>query len=162
MLPGYTPQTFTVENHIHLGYSARDGSSPTGMGDHGEPPYRFRHAGKRTPHFEGSMAFERSWDGAPHDHVLLAIGSVAPIIFVDVQYQLRCSLTEMDLLKKLLYHRVLLIDHLHCPDNSDHSPYIKKYFFADLSYEENLDPMLQYNNVQVTFKDMNTVAGIND
>lgn len=158
MLPGYSPLAYSIEDHIHLGAVPYDGSAPTGFGAHNEPPYLFGHIEKRTPHFNAQADLNRSWTGVPFDHVLRTSDNVSPIVFTDIQYQLRVSQTNLDILAALLKRRVYLVDNRHCPAISDHAPYTRIMLFEDLEYNDNLDPLLNYNIVAVTFRDLSTVA----
>lgn len=164
-LPGFTPGVYNIIRHIHLGAVPYDGSAPTGFLSHGEPPYQVGAPGLgavigRTPVFSGMSDFVRAWDGTPFDHTIRINTNVSPITFVGLQYRLRVDQATLDILQALLRRRVYLVDTRHCLDNVDHTPYVKQYFFNDLSYDENLDPLLNHNLVTATFEDMYTVAGL--
>jgi len=155
MLAGYSYTPKTLTNHLHLGVWS---TSPTGFGVYGEPPYRIGHVQKRLPVFSTMSSLERALNGVPHDHVLKSSGE--PIIFKDMRYEVRVDPETFDLLIHLLKRRVFLVDNYHCEDTVSHTSFVKIYFFDDMSYDSNLDPMLQYQIVNLAFVDMNTVGAI--
>lgn len=157
-IPGFTPSHAQVQDHIHLGLVPRDGSNPIGFSIYGEPPYKFGHINKRQPIFRTQSSFTESWDGTPHDHTLLNGG--LPVVKQDYQYTLRCSSDDIEILAKMTTGRVYLVDNRHCPDNESHTPFVKIMFLESLGFDDNLDPALQFNNVTLTFRDMNTVPGL--
>lgn len=159
VLPGYTYVPYeSVEDHIHLGVVPPDGGDPTGFGDHGEPPYRIPHV-ERSPFWETLAEFNRAWDGTPYNHVLKD-DSANPLVFTGIKYETRVSPETLDLLIHLLKRELYVVDSLHCPDNTDHTPYVKKMLFDDLAYEEHLEPLLNYQIVTLSMLDMNTVETI--
>jgi hypothetical protein len=158
-IPGFTPIEVEPQAHIHLGLVPRSGS-PSGFGSHNEPPYTFRHIEKRIPHFEGQYEFVNAIDGTPADHTPLHPTTGDALVKTDYQYTIRVSATEEQILIRLLHNRVYLVDSRHCPDNQDHAPYTKIMAFAELAYNSNYDPQLKFNQITLTFKDMDTVAGL--
>lgn len=160
MLPNYIPPTFTLTRHIHLGAVPMDGSAPVGFGDYGEPPYKFGRVKDRTPHFSSIDAFEIAQDGTPYDHALWDADMINPVMFTDYEYNLRVNQSELDVLMRLYKRRVYLVDSVHCTDSADHAPYVKTMYFAELTHDENVTPLLSFIRVTVLFKDMNTVAPV--
>lgn len=156
-IPGFIINTSELQDHIHLGYANRDGSSPTGFDSYGAPPYRFL-ARRRVPRYEVPAAFIRSWDGTPHDHVLMDGTTKQAKVFKDFIYDVRVTLLELDVLEALLKNRVYFIDNRHCASSSNHADYVKLMYFDALDYGEHYDPVLTMNIVTIVLKDMNTVA----
>lgn len=155
MLVGYSYVPLTLTNHIHLGVWS---GSPTGFGVYGEPPYKIGHVQKRMPIYSALSSFERAWNGTPHDHVVKSGSN--PFVFKDLRYEVRVDPETFDLLTHLVKRRVFLVDNYHCDDTVSHTSFVKVFFFEDMAYDSNLDPMLQYQIVSLTFLDMNTVAGL--
>lgn len=155
MLPGYTPQPMYVQNHIHLGVVGG-----TGLGTYNEPPYRFGHVQKRTPSFDVIGNFERSWLGYPMDTVEQDISTNNPLVFGDFIYEVRVDLIGLDLLKRLLKRRCMVVDNVHCQDNQDHAPYTKTMYFDTLVFNEALDVPQTLTIATLTFKDMYTKSPV--
>lgn len=157
-IPGFTPAPgYSIQNHIHLGAVPYTGS-PSGFGAHGEPPYKFGHVEERTPVFDTMSDFQRAWDGTPFEHVLRTTDNTSPVTFYNLRYKVRTDQAGMDILRALWQRRVYLVDSIHCPDASDHTPYVRVMWFQELTYSEHLDPVLDLNELQLTFMDMSTVS----
>lgn len=160
VLPAFTPGFLQANDHIHLGAIPNDGSAPTGFDSDGAPPYKIQHVQKRMPTYQGYAEFVRAWDGTPHDFVLRTSDKVSPIVFTGMVYEVRVDLTTLDILQHLLLRRVYLIDSRHPANGISHTSYVRHMLFDKMEFEENLDPMLQYNVVNISFQDMDTVAGL--
>lgn len=160
MLPSFTPGLPFVQNHIHLGAVPNDGSSPLGFDSDGAPPYQINHIQKRVPKYEGFQSLERAIDGTPHDHVLRTDDKVSPLVFTGIIYEVRVDLPTLDILQHMVYRRVYLIDNRHPNAGITHTPHVRIMYFDHIEYEENLDPMLTYNIVNISFTDMDTVSAL--
>ncbi len=163
IIPGYTPPGgFSVQNHMHLGaYQSSDGAMPVSFGTtDNAPPYLFTHVEVRTPIFDAQADFQRAWDGTPFDHVVRDSTLTNPITFFSIHYGIRTDLFGLDILKNLFMRRVYLVDSIHCPNGTDHSPYQRLMWMNELTYQENLDPILAFNEVEFTLIDFNTVKPV--
>lgn len=158
MLPSFTHLPAVVQNHIHLGAVPNDGSMPMGFDSDGAPPYQINHVQKRAPKYEGFQEVVRSWTGKPFDLVLRTSDKVSPVVFTGFVYEVRVDLPTLDILQHLLYRKVYLVDNRHPAVGSDHSDYVRIMYFDHIEFEENLDPMLQYNVVNISFTDFDTVS----
>lgn len=159
MIPGYTPTSIDIQNHIHLGLVPRDGSGPTGFGAHGEPPYKFQHVEKHYPVLNAQADFIRAWDGTPHDHVLSDTSGI-PIVFEDIRMNLRITSVDVETLRRMLKARVYFVDIFHCADTIDHTPYVKIMWLSDAQPGDPVDQMKNFINCDIYLTDMNTVAGL--
>ena len=157
MIPGFVPIPYTLENHIHLGVFPLDGSPPSGMGTHGEPPYIFT-VQARTPTPEMIISFQRTLTGNPVRYTLKSDDQTRPLTFMGMTYKIRCDQEGFDVLKAMLNFDVLWVDNWHCPNGEDHEPYVKRAFFENMTYDQHLDPVLQYQLVNITLRDMYTAA----
>lgn len=157
VLAGFTAGLQIAQDHIHLGVVPASGP-PIGFDSDGAPPYKIFHVQKRLPKYEGFQEFVRSWNGTPHDHVLKNSTLTAPITFTGFVYEVRVDLPTVDLLQALLHRRVYLVDSRHPNNGISHASYVRTMFFQNLEFEENLDPMLQFNIMNITFEDMDTVT----
>lgn len=157
MLPDFSPSSGVIQDHIHLGVVPYDGSNPIGFGPYGEPPYRFT-VNKRTPKYESFATMVRPWTGKANVHSLRTANNKKPIVYKDFEYSLLISSEELEMLEQMQKQEVYLVDHFHCIDTADHTPFIKHMWFADLSYSDHLTPLLAHNQVTIFLKDMNTVV----
>lgn len=158
VLAGFTPGFAIAQDHIHLGAVPNDGSMPIGFDGDGAPPYKIYHIQKRLPRYEGYYEFVRSWNGTPVDHVLRTDDLADPITFTGFVYEVRVDLPTLDLLTALLLRKVYLIDNRHPNNGINHSAYVRIMLFEKMEFEENLEPMLQFNIVNITFTDEDTVS----
>lgn len=157
MLPDFSVSSGVVQNHIHLGVVPYDGSAPVGFGSHGEPPYRFT-VNKRVPKYESFATLVRSWNGKGNVHSLRTANNKKPIVYKDMEYSLLVTAAQLEILEQMQKQEVYLVDHFHCIDTADHTPFVKHMWFADLSYSDHLSPMLDLNQVSIFIKDLNTVV----
>ncbi len=151
----FIPGTNQVQDHIHL--SALDDGILGFDGDHA-PPYKLK-VYKRMPKFEGVQQFQRAWNGTPFDMVL-GDATNKPLIFTGFTYQIRLDLDNEDIIQQLLYRRVYMIDNRHPNNGVSHAGYVRTMYMSEMPYEENLDPMLAFNILNISFNDMDTVAPV--
>lgn len=146
---------YTVQNHIHLGAV---GASPLSINN--EPPLTLYHVQKRSPHYSIVAALNRSRTANPAFHVNKDMSTEIPYLFVGMEYEVRVNDAELQVLLSLAGTIMNLVDNRHCPNDTDHSPYIRQMAMMAPVYSGNLDPMLSYNIVTLSFEDANTRSAI--
>ncbi len=154
MLPGYSPLVTIAQNHIHLG--VWNGS---GMTAYNEPPYKFFHVLRITPHFTAMATVKRSWTGAGSLHVV-SDGSGNPIVYKEFEIQLRIAKTQLPLLAALQWRDLWYVDELHCPDFFDHTPFLRHMVMTDLKQDDDLTPDRANPLVTLQLTDMDTVPSL--
>lgn len=156
MLPGFSPASYSLQDHFHLGVVPFNGDAPTGFGAHGEPPYQFT-ANHRVPKYEAMVTMVRSWSGKGRIHSLRTSDLTKPVVFTDIEYTLLVNPQQYDILSQMQKQEVYLVDHYHCANTVDHTPFVKHMWFADFSFSDHLDPLLNRSRVVIFLKDMNSV-----
>jgi hypothetical protein len=64
---------------------------------------------------------------------------------------------EFELLTELLHWAVYLVDNRHCPNDQDHSIYVKQFWFSEFTFDDNLTPNFEHTDVQIMMRDINTM-----
>lgn len=72
------------------------------------------------------------------------------VIRPEFSYTVEDRLAQLDeMLGKIVY----LVDHFHCPDGQDHTPFIKPYYFEDRSPFKPWAQMMHVGEVEIKLRD---------
>ena len=134
--------TYPIQDHIHLDLPDNLGGTPEFA------PLQTFKVIQRTPNYNFTADFSRSWTGRPFfSSVVDSQGD--PTFFKGMQYTVKVDESGVKILEGLALHHVLLVDNFHPADGTSHTAAIQHMRLFEIKYGSGIDPKLEIQELSI-------------